>query len=41
MSLRTVTPAAGQAQLVINWDGGSSTVTAGQVVAARWSLPTG
>ena len=32
MSLRVVTPASGAAQLTINWDGGSSTVCAGQVV---------
>jgi len=32
MTLRTVTPANGAAQLVINWDGGGSVVTAGQVI---------
>jgi hypothetical protein len=32
MTLRTVTPANGAAQLVINYDGGGSTVTAGQVI---------
>ena len=32
MSLRTVTPANGAAQLTINWDGGGSVVTAGQVL---------
>jgi len=32
MTLRTVTPANGAAQLTINWDGGGSVVTAGQVI---------
>lgn len=32
MTLRTVTSSGGQAQLVINYDGGGSTVTAGQVI---------
>jgi hypothetical protein len=32
MTLRTVTPANGAAQLTINYDGGGSTVTAGQVI---------
>jgi hypothetical protein len=32
MTLRTVTPANGAAQLTINYDGGGMTVTAGQVV---------
>jgi hypothetical protein len=32
MTMRTVTPASGAAQLVINYDNGGSTVTAGQVL---------
>jgi len=32
MTLRTVTPASGAAQLTINYDGGGMTVTAGQVI---------
>ena len=32
MTLRTVTPASGAAQLTINYDGGGSVVTAGQVL---------
>ncbi len=32
MTLRTVTPANGAAQLTINYDGGGMTVTAGQVI---------
>jgi hypothetical protein len=40
MTLRTVTSSGGQAQLVMNYDGGGSTVTARQVidvpVARRW-----
>ena len=40
MTLRMVTPANGAAQLTINWDGGSSTVTSGQVadIAAGGAL---
>lgn len=32
MTLRMVTPASGAAQLTINWDGGSSILTTGQVL---------
>lgn len=32
MTLRTVTPASGAASLTINWDGGGTVLTAGQVV---------
>ena len=32
MTLRTVTPASGAAQLTIGWDGGGTILTAGQVL---------
>ena len=32
MTLRTVTPASGAAQITINWDNGGTILTAGQVL---------
>jgi hypothetical protein len=32
MTIRQVTPADGSAQLIINWDGGGTVLTAGQVL---------
>ena len=32
MTIRVITPAGGAAQLMINWDGGASVLTAGQIL---------